>query len=76
MNRKEIPLPLVRDLAIEDSVQREKTSEKYTTEAVNFIKDNSKNPFFLYLPHTVVHLPLVPGKNSRTIKEFCPYGIG
>ena len=76
MNRKEIPLPLVRNLkVIEDSVQRDETiTEKYTTEAVNFIKDNSKNPFFLYLPHTAVHLPLVPGKKFKNTSKNGPYG--
>ena len=76
MNRKEIPLPLVRDLkVIEDSVQRDETiTEKYTTEAIKFIKDNSKNPFFLYLPHTAVHLPLVPGKKFKNTSKNGPYG--
>ena len=76
MNRKEIPLPLVRDLeVIEDSVQRDETiTEKYTTEAVNFIKENSNKPFFLYLPHTAVHLPLVPGKRFKNTSSNGPYG--
>ena len=59
MNRKEVPLPLVRDLTvIEDGVQKDTTiTARYTKEAISFIKKNSKKPFFLYLPHTAVHLP-------------------
>lgn len=76
MNRKEVPLPLVRDLTvIEDSVQKDTTiTAQYTTEAVKFIKANSKNPFFLYLPHTAVHLPLVPGKKFKGTSKDGAYG--
>ena len=76
MNRKTVPLPLVRDLTvIEDSVQKDTTiTARYTEEAVSFIKKNSKKPFFLYLPHTAVHLPLVPGKRFKGTSENGPYG--
>lgn len=76
MNRKQVPLPLVRDLTvIEDSVQKDTTiTAQYTTEAVKFIKANSKNPFFLYLPHTAVHLPLVPGKKFKGTSKDGAYG--
>ena len=76
MNRKEVPLPLVRDLeVIEDSVQKDTTiTARYTTEAVRFIRENSKKPFFLYLPHTAVHLPLVPGKKFKGSSKGGAYG--
>ncbi len=76
MNRKEVPLPLVRDLeVIEDSVQKDTTiTARYTKEAVRFIRENSKKPFFLYLPHTAVHLPLVPGKKFKGSSKGGPYG--
>jgi arylsulfatase A len=32
--------------------------ERYTDEAVKFIGKNKDNPFFLYLPHTMPHIPL------------------
>nr|MBR9812130.1 sulfatase [bacterium] len=76
MNRKEVPLPLVRDLTvIRDSVQKETTiTAQYTSEAVKFIKSNNSTPFFLYLPHTAVHLPLVPGKNFKGSSKGGAYG--
>ena len=76
MNRKEVPLPLVRDLeVIEDSVQKDTTiTARYTAEAVRFIRENSKKPFFLYLPHTAVHLPLVPGKKFKGSSKGGAYG--
>ena len=76
MNRKEVPLPLVRDLTvIRDRVQKETTiTAQYTSEAVKFIKSNSSKPFFLYLPHTAVHLPLVPGEKFKGSSEGGAYG--
>lgn len=76
MNRKNVPLPLVRDLeAIEDSVQRDTTiTTRYTEEAVKFIKANKAKPFFLYLPHTAVHLPLVPAKKFKGTSQNGLYG--
>ena len=76
MNRKQVPLPLVRDLTvIRDNVQRDDTiTEEYTKEAVKFIKASSDEPFFLYLPHTAVHLPLVPGKKFKNSSKDGAYG--
>ena len=76
MNRKEVPLPLVRDLTVlEDSVQRDTTiTARYTEEAVKFIKSNRDKPFFLYLPHTAVHSPLVPGEKFKGTSKDGLYG--
>jgi len=55
--------PLLRDDKVaellEDEDQRRVTRE-YTEEAVKFIEDNADKPFFLYLPHTAMHVPLFP----------------
>jgi arylsulfatase A len=40
-------------------------TRRYTEEAVRFIRDNRRRPFFLYLPHTAVHVPLHPGEKFR-----------
>ncbi len=75
MNRKEVPLPLVRDeTTLEAPVTQETITTRYTDEAVKFIKANSDRPFFLYLPHTAVHLPLRPGKAFEGTSENGPYG--
>lgn len=56
-------LPLLRDDRVaellEDEDQR-KLTRAYTEEAVKFIEQNRDRPFFLYLPHTAVHVPLFP----------------
>ena len=57
--------PLLRDDKVaellEDEGQRRITRE-YTEEAVKFIEANAKadKNFFLYLPHTAMHVPLYP----------------
>ncbi len=33
-------------------------TKRYTQEAIQFINKNKEQPFFLYLPHTMVHRPL------------------
>ncbi len=57
------PVPLLRDQrVIEAPVRQDKLVERYTKEAVKFITANQDRPFFLYLPHTAVHVPIHPGK--------------
>ena len=55
-------LPLIKDF---DKVEEIKTLEDqaklttlYTENSVKFINDNKDNPFFLYLPHTMPHVPI------------------
>ena len=47
---------------VEAPVRQDKLVELYTEEAVKFITANKDRPFFLYLPHTAVHVPIHPGK--------------
>jgi arylsulfatase A-like enzyme len=57
------PLGLYRDdEEIENPVQQETLTERYTDEALRFIKDcrakQPQRPFFLYLAYTMPHVPL------------------
>ncbi|MBL8234688.1 MAG: sulfatase-like hydrolase/transferase, partial [Bryobacterales bacterium] len=57
------PLPLVRN----EKLVREITDQgfltsAYTEEAVKFIGGNRNKPYFLYLPHSMVHAPLAAGE--------------
>ena len=55
--------PLMRDEEVsellEDEGQRRITRE-YTEEAIAFLKKHREQPFFVYLPHTAMHVPLFP----------------
>lgn len=64
-------VPLYRnDEVIEKPVIQNTLTERYTQEAVKFITDHKKDPFFLYLAHSMPHVPLFPnvkfaGKSAR-----------
>jgi len=43
---------------IENPVNQVKLTDRYTEEALKFINANKDKPFFLYMPHTMPHVPL------------------
>jgi arylsulfatase A-like enzyme len=58
-------VPLLRDEAVAELLTDEQQTclvERYTKEAVGFIRANKDRPFFLYFPHSAVHTPIHPGK--------------
>jgi len=64
-NRGQPPLPLMRNETVLQRVlpdDQQKLVERYTDEAVQFMKRHRDEPFFLYLPHSAVHFPLYPGE--------------
>jgi arylsulfatase A-like enzyme len=53
------PLPLMRnETVIEEEPDQALLTRRYTEEAVAFIQANRDQPFFLYLPHTMPHIPI------------------
>ncbi|MGB7347335.1 MAG: sulfatase [Pirellulaceae bacterium] len=56
-------VPILRDdEVIEYPADQTTITKRYTEEAIRFIRSESDKPFFLYLPHTMVHLPLAVSK--------------
>jgi arylsulfatase A len=56
-------VPLMRNLEIAERPADQTTiTRRYTEEAVSFITENKENPFFLYLPHSLPHVPLFRSK--------------
>ena len=58
-------IPLLRDDKVVELLNEEaqgRIVERYTDEAVKFIRASKDKPFLLYLPHTAVHTPIHPGK--------------
>lgn len=52
------PLPLIDgEKVIEAPVEQATLTRRYTERAVAFIRENRERPFFLYLPHTMPHIP-------------------
>ncbi|MCA8996219.1 MAG: sulfatase [Planctomycetaceae bacterium] len=57
-NKQYPPLPLVSDLdVVEAEPDQRYLTKRYTEKAVEFITTHAKQPFFLYLPHTMPHWP-------------------
>lgn len=53
---------------VNDDVQpedQEAMTREFTERAVNFIKANTEKPFFLYMPHPMVHVPLYVSDDFR-----------
>lgn len=59
------PLPIIRgdsELVVRVKAKEQtQLVDRYTTEAINFLKKNKNKTFFLYLPHSAVHFPIYPG---------------
>jgi len=52
-------LPLMENETVIDTLEdQSQTTTQYTERAVNFIKKNKDQPFFLYVPHSMPHVPL------------------
>ena len=70
-------VPLLRNEKVEallqDEGQRQVTRD-YTTEAVKFISRKRDQPFFLYMPHTAMHIPLFPHESFQGSSRNGVYG--
>lgn len=49
-------------------------TEAYTKEAIDFITNNKKKPFFLYLAHSMTHVPIAASKKFRGTSEQGLFG--
>jgi len=77
---------LYRDTEVVESPLNQVTvTERYTAEAVKFIRKNKDRPFFLYFPHTMVHVPLFvsddrydpdPHKAYKLAVEHVDWSVG
>ncbi|HLW67779.1 MAG TPA: sulfatase [Gemmataceae bacterium] len=64
--KRKPPLPLVRDQRVIETLKpadQDRLTERYTEESLKFIREHKNRPFFLYLAHTAVHVPLHPGQS-------------
>jgi arylsulfatase A len=69
------PLPLLRDdEVIQAQPDQAALTERYVEESVRFIRGNADEPFFLYLAHMHVHLPLYAAPRFMEQSRNGPYG--
>jgi len=62
--------PLYRNEKLLGKAPKSELTKRYTNEALKFIQQNSSQPFFIYLAHTMPHVPLAAtadfkGKSQR-----------
>jgi len=53
---------------------QDKLTTDYTERAVRFIEENKDRPFFLYFPHSMVHIPLGVSEKFRGKSQQGMYG--
>lgn len=65
------PLPLLRgDAVMQEQPDQRGLTERYTEECLRFMRENAEGPFFLYLAHMYVHVPLfVPPRFMRASRN-------
>ncbi len=66
-------VPLMRGTeVVEYPADQSTLTKRYTEEAVKFIRTHKDGPFFVYLPHTMVHIPLAA---SEAFKGKSKWGL-
>jgi len=59
-------VPLLRNQkVVEQPVDQTTITRRYTRQATKFIESNRENPFFLYLAHSMPHVPLFRSKQFK-----------
>ena len=68
-------VPLMRNnTIIKQPADPNELTRIYTDEAIAFIERNQDHPFFLYLPHTMLHNPLGVSEAFRGTSDWGEYG--
>ena len=68
-------LPLMENEEIIDTLEEQSMlTTWYTQKAVKFITENKDQPFFLYVPHSMPHVPLFVSEKFRGKSEGGIYG--
>ena len=69
------PLPLMRqDKVVETDPNQVSLTDRYLVDALRFIHDNRDRPFFLYLAHMYVHVPIYTPMRYHRDSRNGPYG--
>ena len=60
------PLPLIEnETVIETNPRQEDITAEYADRAIEFVRSNRDRPFFLYIAHSMPHVPLFRGRAFR-----------
>ncbi|MHC4253721.1 MAG: sulfatase-like hydrolase/transferase, partial [Planctomycetota bacterium] len=68
-------VPLMRnEEVIEYPCDQATLTKRYTEQAIGFMRENRDRPFFIYLPHTMPHIPLFASKAFKGKSKRGLYG--
>lgn len=68
-------VPLIRNgEVVKRPADPDELTKIYTDEAIDFIEQNKDGPFFLYLPHTMLHVPLGVSEEFVDSSDWGEYG--
>lgn len=68
-------VPLIRnETIVKRPAEPDELTELYTDEAIRFMRENRDRPFFLYLPHTMLHNPIGVSEPFRGSSKWGEYG--
>lgn len=68
-------VPLLRnESVVKRPAEPDELTELYTDEAIRFMRENRDRPFFLYLPHTMLHNPIGVSEPFRGSSKWGEYG--
>ena len=68
------PVVLQVDDEVEEDVDQSTLTRRYTDEAMDFIDAHREEPFLVYLPHTMPHIPLHVEEQFRGTSAAGTYG--
>ena len=68
-------VPLMRnEIVVKQPADPSELTQRYTDEAIAFIERKKDKPFFLYLPHTMLHKPLGVSAAFQGSSDWGEYG--
>ena len=68
-------VPLMRnDTIVKRPADPAELTKLYTDEAIAFMEKNAEKPFFVYLPHTMLHNPLGVSEEFKGTSQWGEYG--
>ena len=75
VNRAVPPMPLMRnDEIVQQPMDFDTATDAFTDEAINFIRENAGNRFFLVVNYYQPHVPLQPSPRFRGLTRRGIYG--
>ena len=65
---------LRNNVVVDQEVDQSQNVQTYTQEALRFVEEHQGGPFFLYLPHSMPHVPIYASNQFKDTSERGLYG--